>query len=404
MAETVRIQSLGAKGDGVAELAGKPTFVPFTLPGELVEIGSGPTNRILEPSSERRPAPCPHFGACGGCDVQHASEEFYRAWKRDLVVQALARRGIETEVDGLVPCPPASRRRAVFSASRQGGRVQLGFFEAESHRLADLSVCLVVVPAIASRLDDLRKLAALVIDRRRPARLTVTATASGLDIAVSEAARLEESSRQALICLALQQDFARLTVNGEAVVEARRPVIDVAGTAMVPPPGGFLQAVAEAEAAMADLTLGYLKGARQVADLFAGSGAFALRLAKGARVHAVESDAPALSALDQAARHAGGLKPVTSERRDLFRRPLTAKELSRFDGIVFDPPRVGAEALCHELARAQVTRLVAVSCNPTTLARDLNILLVGGFRLQSVTPIDQFLWSHHVEAVALLTR
>ncbi|MEF2070429.1 class I SAM-dependent RNA methyltransferase [Consotaella aegiceratis] len=409
MAESLRIESLGAKGDGVAAVAGGPVYVPFTLPGELVEIDGAKASKarpsaILEPSAERREPPCPHFGACGGCDLQHASDAFYRAWKRQIVVDAFARRGIQPPIGDLVACPPASRRRAVFSAVREGGQVRFGFFEVASHRLTDLDVCLVVMPEIAARLPDFKALAGMVLDRRRPLRMAVTATPSGLDIALADATKLSEKSRQAVVAFSLKRDFARVSIDDEVVVEARKPLIEIGGIALAPPPGAFLQAVAAAEEAMADQVLDHFGEAKEVADLFAGVGTFALRLARHARVMAVESDAPALAALDRAVRGVPGLKPMTLERRDLFRRPLTAKELSRFDGVVFDPPRAGAEAQARELARSTVRSVVAVSCNPATLARDAHLLIEAGYRLRSVTPIDQFLWSHHVEAVAAFAR
>ncbi|MCQ8780706.1 class I SAM-dependent RNA methyltransferase [Mangrovibrevibacter kandeliae] len=408
MSETLTITALAGKGDGLAESNGRPVFVPFTLPGETVEaVREGDRGRvvsIIEPSAERRGAPCPHFGECGGCDLQHASEPLYADFKRDLVVGALRQKGIAAEVEPLDPCPPASRRRAVFTARRAGPRVVFGFHEAGSHRIASIETCLVVVPEIEARLPLLRKLASLAIDRRRPLRLTATWTASGLDVALADAAPLKDDLRQALVTLALANRLARLSLGDEVLIEAQKPVIDVDGVPVTPAPGGFLQAVAASEAAMARLVTDHLAGCKSVADLFCGIGTFALRLARHSAVHAVESEAPALAALDQAVRGARGLKPVTSERRDLFRRPLTAKELARFEGLVFDPPRAGAEAQAGELARSHLRKIAAVSCNPVTLARDARLLLDGGFRLVRVVPVDQFLWSYHTEVVALFER
>ncbi|MFD2237243.1 class I SAM-dependent RNA methyltransferase [Aureimonas populi] len=405
MNEIVRIESLGAKGDGVA--AG-PLFVPFSLPGEELEIlRDGQRARIgsiLRASPERQEAPCPHFGACGGCDLQHASPGLYRAFKQDVVAEAFRRAGIETEVFPLVPCAPATRRRAVFTALRAGNRVLLGFHQAQSHRIEDLKTCLVVVPEIERALPLLRRFAALMVDRKRPLRLTVFAGPMGLDLSLDDTAKMNETLRRQAVSLALEADLARLTVSGESLVESRRPLVDLGGMAVEVPPGAFLQAVASAEAAMARLVGGHLAGAKAVADLFCGVGTFALRLARSHAVHALESDAPALAALDKASRVAGSLRPIAIERRDLFRRPLTVKELARFEGLVFDPPRAGAEAQAREIAASKVSSVAAVSCNPATLARDAKILIDGGYRLVSVTPIDQFLWSHHVEAVALFTR
>ncbi len=404
MSETIRIESLGAKGDGT----GGGVFVPFTLPGASVEIErAGQRGRLIsvvERSQERAEPPCPHFGACGGCDLQHASPALYTAFKRGLVVDAFARAGIEADVAPLVSCAPASRRRAAFTAVRAGPRVLLGFHQSRSHRIEDLKTCLVVVPEIERALPLLRRLAALLIDRKRPLRLTVLSTGPGLDIAIDDAAKLTETLRRQAVSLAIEARIARLAVAGEALIETARPAIQLGRTTVLPPPGAFVQAVADAEDAMARTVLEHLNGAKRIVDLFCGIGTFTLRLAAQAPTHGVESEADAIAALDVAARAAPGLRPITSERRDLFRRPVTTKELDRFDGLVFDPPRAGAEAQAQQIAASKIDRVAAVSCNPTTLARDAVILLEGGYRLLSVTPIDQFLWSHHVEAVALFER
>jgi 23S rRNA (uracil1939-C5)-methyltransferase len=368
---------------------------------------SGARGRLVlveTPSPRRVEPPCPHFGTCGGCDLQHADAALYRAYKRDLVVSALASRGIETEVAPLVPGRRGTRRRAVFSGMKDGNRIDFGFFGALTNTIVPIETCLVVVPEIARRLSDLRALALLVAGRATPMRMVVTASDVGFDISLSDTAKITDTLRQSIVAFALRQDFARVTVGDETIVETRRPTIDVARSTVPLPPGGFLQATAEAEEAMSALVTRHLAGSKSVADLFAGIGTFGLRLARTSAVHAVESEEKALASLDAARRKSQGLKPVTTERRDLYRRPMTAKELSRFQGVVFDPPRAGAEAQVHELALSKVRTVAAVSCNPATLARDLRVLVDGGFRLLGVTPIDQFHWSHHVEAVALLER
>ena len=408
MSDRITIETLGQKGDGIAHEGGAAIFVPFTLPGETVNVSrDGARTRLLSvetPSPERVPAPCPHFGVCGGCELQHMSEDAYRSFKRGTVTEAFRRAGLDAEVADLVPCAPASRRRAVFSALRIDNRVLFGFHEALSHRIVSIHTCLVVVPEIATRLAFLEKLAVALIDRKRELRMVVTHTAAGLDIAVSDAAKVDARLRQRVLELALAPGIARLSVDGETIVEPQAPRLDVDGLGVSLPPGAFLQAVAQAERAMAEVALAHLAKAKRVADLFCGIGTFTLRLARRQAVHGVEFDTPALAALDAAHRGVPGLKPITTERRDLYRRPLTTKDLSRFDGVLFDPPRAGAEAQCRELARSTVKRVAAVSCNPTTLARDAAILVEGGYKLLSVTPIDQFLWSHHVEAVALFER
>ena len=407
------IQRLGAQGDGVAipegegGAEGRDVFIPFTLPGETVTAAPQKDRAaliaVLEASPQRVAPPCRHFGACGGCALQHMEEGAYRAWKREKVVQALKAKGIAGEVGDLVACRPQTRRRAVFSARRTEGGMLLGFNRHLSAEIVALVECPVSLPAIVAALGRLRELAVLVCATRDPFHLTVTATDSGLDVAAQGSGRMAEPQRRAAAAFVIREGFSRLSVDGEIVVEPRKPVM-FGSVAVVPPPGAFLQATAGAEQAMADLVGQHLARARRVADLFAGCGSFALRLAARAEVHAVEGDAPALAALDRSFRFAAGLKRVTAERRDLFRRPLTARELAAFDGVVFDPPRAGAEEQAKQIARSDVPFVAAVSCNPVTLARDLAILRDGGYVLKSVAPIDQFLWSPHVEAVALLEK
>lgn len=408
MSERLRIARLGSAGDGVADEPGGPVYVPFSLPGEEVEVsregGRARLLSVLTPSPLRQEPMCRHFGACGGCAIQHLQDDAYRAWKRDRVLDALRREGVEAEVRPLIACPPRSRRRVAFTARRTGQGAVLGFNRAESHEIVDIAENWIAVPAIVEALPALRGLARRIAKTPEPFRLLVTATETGLDLAAEGSGRLGEGERRAVADLVVRSGWARLSVDGEIVIEPRKPVVFFGQAAVTPPPGAFLQAVAEAEAAMAGLVAAHLKGAKRVLDLFSGVGAFALRLASNAAVHAVESEAAALAALDRAARGTPGLKPVSVEKRDLFRRSLLPRELEGFDAAVFDPPRAGAEAQARDLARSNVPRVAAVSCNPTTLARDLKILLAGGYRLLSVTPLDQFLWSPHVEAVALLEK
>jgi 23S rRNA (uracil1939-C5)-methyltransferase len=331
-------------------------------------------------------------------------EGAYREWKRGRVVDALRSRGIETEVAPLVPCAPQERRRVTFSARRTDAGMLLGYNRELSHTIVDIAECPIARPEIVVALEPLRSLARIVGGTDKSFRLTVTVTASGLDVAVQGCGRLSEKARNAASDFTLRAGFARLSVEGEVVVEPRKPLVTFGDVTVSPPPGAFLQAVAGAEATMADLVSRHLARSKRVADLFSGAGAFALRLAGSAEVHAVEADGAAIAALDRGFRFASGLKRVTTERRDLFVRPVTTRELNEFDGIVFDPPRAGAEAQSRQIAKSDVPLVAAVSCNPATLARDLAILLEGGYGLQDVVPIDQFLWSPHVEAVALLAK
>lgn len=408
------IARLGAQGDGVADAdpgaGGGQVYIPFALPGELVTAARVKDRAeliaVLDPSPQRVAPVCRHFGECGGCAIQHLRADLYIDWKRDKVVAALKGRGIDTaNVGPLVTCEPGMRRRVTLSARRGEAGMLLGYNRALSHTIIDIAECPIAVPAIGAALPMLRGLASVICASQQAFHLTVTSTETGFDIAASGSGKLEARRRQqATEFVIAEPSIARLTIDGEIIVEPRKPTVFFGKAAVVPPSGGFLQAVAGAEQVMADLVLAHMRKARKVADLFAGSGAFALRLAAQAAVHAVEGDGPALAALDRAARSTPGHKPVSVEKRDLFHRPLTWKELNGFDGVVFDPPRAGAEDQSKQLARSQVPLVAAVSCNPVTLGRDLTILIEGGYRLKSVTPVDQFLWSPHVEAVALLEK
>ncbi|PBC11664.1 class I SAM-dependent RNA methyltransferase [Mesorhizobium sp. WSM3859] len=408
MSTRFTIARLGSQGDGIANAEGGEVFIPFTLPGETVTAARQKDRAtlmsVLEASPLRIDPACRHFTECGGCALQHFEAEAYQQWKRERVVQALKTKGIACEIDALVPCAPHSRRRVTFSARRTEAGMLLGFVRALSSEIIPIEECPISLPAIVSALDRLRALADLVCATPKAFHMTVTVTASGLDIAVHEAGKLGDHQRRIASNFVMAEGLARLSVDGEIIVEPKKPVVQFGPVAVAVPPGAFLQATEAAEQAMAGLVGQHLSRARKVADLFAGCGSFALRLGAKSEVHAVEGEAAALAALDRAYRFATGLKRVTAERRDLFRRPLTFKELNAFDGLVFDPPRAGAEDQSKQIARSDVPLVAAVSCNPVTLARDLRILIGGGYALKSVTPIDQFLWSPHVEAVALLEK
>lgn len=408
MSNELVIESLGGQGDGMARTSAGPVFVPFTLPGERVTAAVQKNRADVIALRERSPLrvepACRHFGICGGCALQHMEEGAYRGWKRDKVVHALKACGIKTEVAPLVPCAPASRRRVTFALRRTEAGMLVGYNQALSHTIVAVEECPIAVPAIVDALDLLRRLGDIVCATTKPFRATVTATVSGLDIAMEKCGRLNDATRRKATEFVVANGIARLSVDGEIIVEPKKPFVDFGGVTVELPPGGFLQAVAATEDALASIVAEHLAAAKRVADLFAGSGAFALRLGRNVEVHAVEGDSAAVAALDRGFRHATGLKTVTAERRDLFRRPLTFKELDAFSGLVFDPPRAGAEDQARQLARSSVPRVAAVSCNPVTLARDLAILVAGGYRVERVVPLDQFLWSPHVEAVALLSK
>ncbi len=411
MSETVTIDRLGHEGDGIAETASGPLYVPFTLPGERVRIeaeGDGATLlEVLEVSPDRVPAPCRHFGTCGGCALQHMAAPAYAAWKTAQVAAAFAQRGIEAPVAPTTPVAPRTRRRVVFAVARSEAGTRLGFNRRASHDIVAITECVIAAPAIVARRAALARLADTLLQRGERGRLSVVAGSNGLDVALARDGRRRALTRQqitALAAFAADPAIARISVDGETALAVREPEIAAGGLSLFPVAGGFLQAAAEAEDALAAAVLAGLDRPKRIADLFAGIGTFTLRLARQAPVLAVDGDAAAVAALEKSVRRASGIKAVTAQKRDLFRMPMTAMELRGIDTVVFDPPRAGAAAQAAELARSQVATVIAVSCNPATLARDARTLLDGGYRLRSVQPVDQFLWTPHVEAVAVFSR
>lgn len=401
------IARLGGKGDGVTSPDGEAVYVPFGLPGERWRVGGGDGEPMRITDSPERVAPiCRHFLACGGCVAQHMAPALYREWKRALVVDAFRHRGIDADVAPLVTVAAGSRRRAFLGVERRGTEVIIGFREEGRHTLVDLAECPVLDPRIVAAVPGLRTLARRVMADRAAGRLVVTRLDHGLDVAFDNGRRdLSPHERAELGALAQRMGLARLVVAGEAIVSGGRPTITIGGVEVEIEPGLFLQAVPEAERLLQEMCRAALpKRTKTVADLFSGVGTLALPIAARAAVTAYDSDRRAIAALSGAVRHAQGLKPVTALVRDLYRDPLSVRELSQFDAVVFDPPRAGAAEQAERLAASKVATVIAVSCNPATLARDARVLIDGGYTMGPVTPIDQFLYAAHVEAVAVFRR
>ncbi len=399
------IERLGLYGDGIA--AG-PVFAPMTLPGEVV-TGTLDGNtlkdiRIVTPSADRVAPPCRHFKSCGGCHLQHAADPVVANWKTDVVRQALAAHGIETEIRPILTSPAQSRRRATFSAKRTKKGAMAGFHGRASDVVVEIPDCKLLDPPLMAGIGIAEDLALLGTSRKAEIAVTVTTSERGLDVQVSGGKPLDEALRNTLGGFCETSGIARLTWEDE-VIAMRIPPIQRFGAAEVcPPPGAFLQATPQGEAALLAAVQEAVAGAKRISDLFAGSGTFTLPLAQNAQMHAVEGEAAMLDALDRGWRMAQGLKTVSHAARDLFRRPLLPDELKRFDAVVLDPPRAGAEAQISELARAGVARIAYVSCNPVTFARDTAQLLQAGYTLDWVQPVDQFRWSSHIELAAQLSR
>jgi 23S rRNA (uracil1939-C5)-methyltransferase len=407
MTERLTISRFGHRGDGVADTPAGPVFVPYTLAGETVEVEPFPGHpdrrhllRVETASPERVTPVCPHFGVCGGCQTQHWDFARYREWKRDIVVQALRQAGLEAPVGELIDAHGEGRRRAVLHARRSvHGVLEVGFAAYRAHHIVSIDRCPVCAPSLAPAIRTAWALAEALGTLKKPLDIQATATDGGLDVDLRGSGPLGSRDTAALARLAETHRLARLTRHGELIVQRAPPSLRLGKATVILPPGSFLQATVEGETVLARLVAEHVGNSKKVADLFCGVGPFALRLAERARVTATDSDAAAIAALREAAK-APGLKPIEAEARDLFRRPLAPDELKSFNAVVFDPPRQGAEAQARQLAASKVPLVVAVSCNAATFSRDARILVDGGYRLTSVTPVDQFRYSAHVEIVA----
>ena len=348
---------------------------------------------------------CRHFGTCGGCAYQDMPDDAYRALKKASVVDALERHGFaEHAIDEIIEVAPGTRRRAAFKAAKVHGVVELGFHAAGSHAIVDMQECRVVTPTLLALVAGLRAMMVDLLDDGQKAELFVTETQNGADVAIRWSRAITTTITSAAARWAQRLKLARLSANGEPLIELAPPVVTFGKAKVTLPFDAFLQPTEEGEAVLQAKVLAGTKGAKAIVDLFAGAGTFALTLAQGARVHAVETERSALDALAAAARATSGLKPVTVEKRDLFKVPLGTLELAKFDAVVLDPPRVGANTQAKELANSKIRRIVYVSCNPQSFARDARTLVDGGYRMGTITPVDQFLWSSHIELVAAFTR
>ncbi|MDX2157198.1 MAG: RsmD family RNA methyltransferase [Hyphomicrobiaceae bacterium] len=401
------ISRIGSQGDGIAETSSGLLHVPHALPGESYHIvGDGSPVLDGPRSPDRRSRPlCPHFPSCGGCGVQHMSGELYQRWKSELLSAALAQHGLASGQAAMLTVGEATRRRATFTGRFQHGKMRLGFHAARSHVIEPIQACVVLVPAIVRALPALTDLAARLCSAAGEVRLGVLAADNGLDVSVStEPRRKPRRADPGLAAAANAAGVVRLAIDGAPAFQVAQPLVTMDGVPVTPPPGAFLQAARATEAIFADLVAHALGKAKCVADLFAGLGTITLPMARRARVVAIDSDRQLLDALAKAVRHASGLKPVETLVRDLFRDPLSPRELDRFDAVVVDPPRAGAKAQSEALAGSKVATVVMVSCNPATLARDLRTLVDGGYKLEAATSVDQFLYTAHLEAVAVLRR
>lgn len=398
------IKRLGHHGDGIAD---GPIFVPLTLPGEVVsgevEGDRMASPSVITPSSDRVKAPCPHYKSCGGCSLMHASDPFVAEWKSDVITKALLAHDLPTPLRPIITSAPKSRRRATLAGTRTKKGAMIGFHARRSGTIVPIRDCFLLEPDLLDTIPALEEIVKVGASRSATLGLSITLTETGIDLLVTGAKPLDGPLRAVLPQVAGGR-FSRLTWGDEPVFTETPPRLTLGTARVVPPPGAFLQATKDGETALQAAVTEATQGAKHIADLFCGVGTFALPLAQSATVHAVEAAPDLLEALDHATRFATGLKAITKEKRDLFRRPLLPDELAEFDAVVIDPPRAGAEAQTEQLAKAQVPIIAAVSCNPVTFARDALILTNAGYTLDWVQPVDQFRWSPHVELAARFTR
>lgn len=412
----VTIDSLGAQGDGTTRINGQIVHVPLALPGDHINLKYDTKTlrsagfSLLSPGPDHTTPPCLHFSVCGGCQLQHLSESAYKIWKRGLVIEAVTRAGGDPAlVDDLVRVPIASRRRAVFSAIRQGKGLRLGFRHRQGHSVENITECLILTPGLAELLPPLRASLETETDLRE-LRITATMTETGIDLVIETETGLDLRLREKFAQFAQDQDLARLSWrqgNGtaEPVAMRRPPVLTFGKVAVTLPPGAFLQPSQEGGIALQNfVSEATPHDTSRIADLYAGCGPFTFGLAGRAIIHAVEENSEAVNAVTLAARRASLVPWVTAEQRDLDRRPLQPDELAGFDTVIFDPPRAGAAAQAAALAQSQVPVVIAISCNPATFTRDARTLIAGGYTLEKVIPLDQFPWSAHIELAAKFVK
>jgi len=405
---TLEISGLGRHGEGMAEHESGRHFVPYCLPGETVRATiTGKTSQLEEvmvASPDRIEAICPSFGTCGGCAVQHLKQDHYRAWKRSVVETALRNKQIEVPVEELLDAHGEGRRRVTLHAKFIKGGAICGLMKSNSHDLLDLETCPILVPELTNVTTVAQALSAPFASAANQVDIQVTAADNGLDCDVRGAGKMTYDAQVALASVADEFDIARISIAADTALERRRPVIRMGLADVVPAPGGFLQATREGEDTLSRLALDHIAGAKTVADLYCGVGPFALRAAENATVTAYDSNEAAITSLTNAIRFTKGLKPLTPRKQNLSSDAVYHTDLNVYDAVILDPPRAGALHQVRELVDSKVERVVSISCDPASFARDAEILVTGGYTLEKVVPVDQFKYSSHVEIVGCFSR
>lgn len=413
---------MGAGGDGVALIGEEKLFVPFGVTGDVLDVTlvdekakykTAKINEIIEPSVHRAEPICQHFGVCGGCRLQHINSEFYKKFQKKHVETTLQHRGFENlEIGDVKISPLRSRRRARFNAVKIKGKLTLGLSEKAQHKLFDLKECPVMKDEITELVPSLRRFLNKILKNQDKMAIQVTLCENGLDVVFESKGEPDLDLRMEIASFAELNDIARISWfdNGlkkpqyERLCERRKPFVRFGSRKVMTPPGSFLQATKEGEAALSRIALSFLKNCENIVDIFAGCGTFGVAALSRLNVHAVEYSVEMTNALRDSANLLKGTKKLTTEIRDLYLRPLNEFELNEFDGAIIDPPRAGAKAQVEEVIRSSITKIVMISCNPATFARDARMLVDAGFKMGTVTPVDQFLYSPHLEIIACFER
>ena len=412
----VIVESLGGLGDGIARLSGKPLFVPKSCVGDRLEVCvvretsdklHGMITRIITSGPSRQPAPCPYFDACGGCTLQQLVPSVYQDFKTRMFHSALSHAGFPSPDSSVLFLPPQTRRRVEFKISNSDGKIVLAFHALRSHTPVIVSECMVLDPVLQSLITPLGEALSALRFAQHIYAASLTKADSGLDLVLTLKG-LDTGSLTVPDGLCENLGIARISLRAPdakpTIVSQITPVeMQLGGYAVPLPPGAFLQATAQGQAALTEAVMAATTGASSVVDLFCGIGTYSFPLSKQVKTHAVEGENDMVQAMRASIKH-HAITTLTGERRDLFKQPLTSQELGRFDAAVLNPPRLGAKAQTEQLAKSSINTVVMVSCNPATFARDGAILKKSGFKLDYAQGIDQFLWSQHLEIVAVFRR
>ena len=418
MNHKVTIEEIGGRGDGLADVNGKTIYIPYSAPGDVIDVkingSKGRLRHIHKQSEKRCDAVCAHYTKCGGCSLQHIKTDYYREWKEGLIRTALENQGLrDVNIAPMIMSPLGSRRRTTFHAiGRADGQIVFGYAEKGSHNLIDIAECPILMPDIAALIMPIKKLLTGLLKKKEKMSAAITMGENGIDLILRGKGDIDLSLRMDLAEFAEKNDLARIswfdTSNKnsryELLAERRKPFVKFEGNKVFFPEGSFLQATKQGQVSLIRAMLDGIEGAKRIVDLFSGCGTFSIAAAKYANVHAVENNEEMLTALKLSANQMTDIKQVTTELRDLFLRPLLPHELNEYDVAIIDPPRSGAKHQMTEILKSDIKKLVMISCNPLTFARDVQSLIDAGFQMGAVTPIDQFLYSPHLEIISIFEK